>query len=64
MPEGEEIRISENCHNMLKTFHFLSNFLWIRIGFNADPDQAFYLSVDPYPERQTNARIWILVILT
>ncbi len=26
--------------------------LWIRIGFNADPDPAFYLNVDPdtYPD--------------
>jgi hypothetical protein len=26
--------------------------LWIRIGFNADPDPAFYLNEDP--DRQTN----------
>ncbi len=31
--------------------------LWIRIGFNADPDPAFYLSADPDPDpgSQTNA---------
>jgi hypothetical protein len=23
--------------------------LWIRIGFNADPDSAFYLNTDPDP---------------
>ncbi len=31
--------------------------LWIRIGFNADPDPVFYLNVDPDPDQgsQTNA---------
>jgi hypothetical protein len=29
--------------------------LWIRIGFNADPDPAFYLNADPDQGRQTNA---------
>ncbi len=29
--------------------------LWIRIGFNADPDPAYYLTADPGPESQTNA---------
>jgi hypothetical protein len=29
--------------------------LWIRTGFNADPDPAFYLNVDPDPGSQTNA---------
>jgi hypothetical protein len=29
--------------------------LWIRIGFNADPDPAFCLDADPDPESQTNA---------
>ncbi len=31
--------------------------LWIRTGFNADPDPAFNLNVDsdPDPGRQTNA---------
>jgi hypothetical protein len=33
--------------------------LWIRFGFNADPDPAFYLNADPDtdpdPESQTNA---------
>ncbi len=31
--------------------------LWIRIGFNPDPDPAFYLSADtgPDPGSQTNA---------
>jgi hypothetical protein len=33
--------------------------MWIRIGFNADPDPAFYLNADPdqipNPRRQTNA---------
>jgi hypothetical protein len=24
--------------------------LWIRIGFNADPDPAFYLDADPDPD--------------
>ena len=27
----------------------------IRIGFNADPDPAFYLNADPDPGSQTNA---------
>jgi len=29
--------------------------LRIRIGFNADPDAAFYLNADPDPESQTYA---------
>jgi hypothetical protein len=33
--------------------------LWFRIGFNADPDPAFYLNADPNPDpdsgSQTNA---------
>ncbi len=31
--------------------------LWIRIGFNADPDPDFYLDADPDPDpgSQTNA---------
>jgi hypothetical protein len=29
--------------------------LWIRIGFNADPDPAFYLNAVPDPGSQTNA---------
>ncbi len=29
--------------------------LWIRIGFNADPDPAFYLNSDPDPGSQTSA---------
>jgi hypothetical protein len=29
--------------------------VWIRIGFNADPDRAFYLNADPDQESQTNA---------
>ncbi len=29
--------------------------LWIRIGFNADPDPAFYLNADLHPGSQTNA---------
>jgi hypothetical protein len=29
--------------------------LWIHIGFNADPDPAFYLNADPNPDSQTNA---------
>jgi hypothetical protein len=28
--------------------------LWIRIGFNADPDPAFYIITDPDPGSQTN----------
>jgi hypothetical protein len=28
---------------------------WIRIGFYADPNPAFYLGVDPDPGSQTNA---------
>jgi len=24
--------------------------LWIRVGFNADPDPAFYLNADPDPD--------------
>jgi hypothetical protein len=41
--------------------------LWIRNGFNADPDPANYLNADPDSGSQTNAamriRIWILVRL-
>jgi hypothetical protein len=33
----------------------LNPVMWIRIGFNADPDLAFYLNLDPNPGRQTNA---------
>ncbi len=31
---------------------FLHSFseLWIRIGFSADPDTAFYLNADPDPD--------------
>jgi hypothetical protein len=29
--------------------------MWIRIGFNADPDLAFYLNLDPNLGSQTNA---------
>jgi hypothetical protein len=29
--------------------------LCIRIGFNADPDPAFYLNADPDPGNLTNA---------
>ncbi len=29
--------------------------LWIRFGFNADPDKAFYLNANPDPGSQTNA---------
>jgi hypothetical protein len=29
--------------------------LWIRIGFNANPVPAFYLSADLDPDSQTNA---------
>jgi hypothetical protein len=29
--------------------------LWIRIGFNADPDQALYFNADSDPVSQTNA---------
>ncbi len=32
--------------------------LWIRIGFNADPDPTFYLSPDPDPGSQTNADLY------
>ncbi len=28
--------------------------LWIRIGFNADPDPAFYIKADPDPGFETN----------
>ncbi len=33
-----------------------NSLLWIRIGFNADPDPdpTFYLNADPDPESQTN----------
>ncbi len=29
--------------------------MWIRIGFNADPDPAFYLNADPDPAFYLNA---------
>jgi hypothetical protein len=29
--------------------------VWIRIGFNADLDPAFYVSADPDPGSQTDA---------
>jgi hypothetical protein len=39
--------------------------LWIRIGFNADPDPAFYLNVDPDQAQgcRTNADPWGIRIL-
>jgi hypothetical protein len=42
-----------------------SAFIWlplirIRIGFNADPDPAFYLSVDPNTECGSDPRAWKL----
>jgi hypothetical protein len=38
-------------------FTGISALLWIRIGFNANPDAAFYLNAypDPDPGSQTNA---------
>jgi hypothetical protein len=33
---------------------------WVRIGFNADPDPAFYLNADP-DTRSRSMRIMILV---
>jgi hypothetical protein len=29
--------------------------LWIRVGFNADPDPVIYLNADPDPGSQINA---------
>ncbi len=29
--------------------------MWIRIGLDADPEQALYLNTDPDPGSQTNA---------
>jgi hypothetical protein len=29
--------------------------VWIRIGFSAEPDPAFYVNADPDPEIQINA---------
>jgi hypothetical protein len=38
--------------------------LWIRVGFNANPDPAFFLNADPDPESQTKPiRILILARL-
>ncbi len=37
--------------------HFVMTLsLWIRNGFNADPDPAFYLNADPDSGSQTNAK--------
>jgi hypothetical protein len=33
----------------------ISTVFWIRIGFNTDPDPAFYLDADQGPGSQTNA---------
>jgi hypothetical protein len=32
--------------------------LWICIGFNADPDPAFYLSADPVPDLDPESQTW------
>ncbi len=32
-----------------QTYLYLKKVLWIGIGFNADPDPAFYLKEDPDP---------------
>jgi hypothetical protein len=47
---------------VILTFIYLVNaviksVIWIRIGFNADPELTFYLNEDPYldPGSQTNA---------
>ncbi len=34
--------------------------LWIRIGFSADPNPAFYLSVDPHPDPGSQPVKWCL----
>jgi hypothetical protein len=39
----------------MSTRHRQVTSLWIRIGFNADLDPAFYLNADPDPGSQTNA---------
>jgi hypothetical protein len=34
--------------------------LWIRIGFNADPDLALYLNEDPDPDPRSQCRKWVI----
>ncbi len=41
--------------NIQSNLHNFSAVLWIRIGYNADPDPAFYLNADLDPGRQTKA---------
>jgi hypothetical protein len=58
MPVGATLcyLLSAHSHNSSRTC-FLASFpvLWIRIGFVADPDPAFYLNEDPGPGSHTNA---------
>jgi hypothetical protein len=39
----------------LREYSLLGPVLRIRIGFNVDPDPAFYLHMDPDPGSQTNS---------
>ncbi len=45
---GQLLSSLENITEKISVF-------WIRIGFNADPDTAFYLNADPHPGSKTNA---------
>ncbi len=49
-----------NAHRSYCYLSVIKAVLWIRIGFNADPDPAFYLNADsdPDPGSQTNADPW------
>jgi hypothetical protein len=44
----------DNMSTLLTSFRFGSAWiltdLWIRVGFNARPDPAFYLNADPDPD--------------
>jgi hypothetical protein len=49
-----------NAHRSSCYLSVIKAVLWICIGFNADPDPAFYLSADPDPDQgsQPKADPW------
>jgi hypothetical protein len=55
----ESILVEVSSTSSLSLTYGRKAVLWIRSGFNADPDPAFYLiadpDADPDPGRQTNA---------
>ncbi len=46
------IQYLKGYENFLHGLLFIATVLWIRIGFDADPDPAFLVNADPdpYPE--------------